>query len=65
MSSQILHGRGVWLTNPDDSGLYLAYPQETGFVPARGINGKPISFPWSAITQAAGRNNEAKMGTIK
>jgi hypothetical protein len=56
MSSQILRGKGVWLTMPDDSGLYLAYPQEAGFVPGRLANGKTISYSWAQITAAAERS---------
>lgn len=60
LSSQILHGRGVWLTKPDDSGLYLAYPQETGFVPGRLVNGKTINFSWAQITAKAAAASPTK-----
>ena len=59
ISGKVLRGRGVWLTLPDESGLYLAYPQESGFVPARGVGGKTISYPWSALTQAGARASVA------
>lgn len=61
LSAQILKGRGVWLTMPDDSGLYLAYPQETGFVPGRRADGKMLSFTWSQLTQAAPKITDKDM----
>lgn len=53
ISSQVLRSQGVWRTMPDDSGLYLAYPQNTGFIPARKTDGKVISFTWGQMTGAA------------
>lgn len=55
MSAQILRGRGVWLNLPNDDGLYLAWPQENGFVPAHYADGKLIQFSWGQLTGAAGR----------
>jgi hypothetical protein len=64
LSGKVLRGKGVWLTLPDESGLYLAYPQESGFVPARGVGGKTISYPWSALTQAGARASVATEAQI-
>lgn len=56
MSAQTLKGKGVWLTLPDDSGVYLAYPQEAGFVPGKYATGKNIQFTWAQISEAANRD---------
>lgn len=55
MSSQVLQGSGVWLTLPDDSGVYLAYPQSAGFVPGRRTDGRTISFTWAQVDEASKR----------
>jgi hypothetical protein len=65
ISSQVLHGEGVWLTLPDDSGLYLAYPQNTGFIPGRLANGKTIQFSWGQLTGASGRNPMRDISNVK
>lgn len=53
MSAKILSGQGVWLTRSDDKGLYLAWPQKSGYMPAIDAKGRPLSFSWAAL-QAAG-----------
>lgn len=52
VSQSILRSKGVWVTRADDKGLYLAWPAETGYVPAIDQHGKPISYSWSALTAA-------------
>ena len=59
LSGQVLKGRGVWLTTPDEKGLYLAYPAESGYVPAKTVDGKTITYSWTALTQAGARSTAA------
>jgi hypothetical protein len=52
-SASILKDQGVWLTLPDNSGLYLAWPAQTGYARARTPAGQPIQYSWAQLQAAS------------
>jgi len=50
MSESILKSQGVWLTLPDNSGVALAWPAQTGYLQARTSKGQPIQYTWAQLS---------------
>jgi len=49
MSASILKSQGEWVTLPDNSGLALVWPAQTGYLQARTLDKKPIRFTWAQL----------------
>lgn len=55
LSQNILRSQGVWLTLPNDSGLYLAWPAQSGYLGAKDAQGHPITYSWPELIAAGSR----------
>lgn len=49
MTAQIARKKAIWVTTPNEDGLQLTWPAESGYAPVLDVKGRPIRRTWGQL----------------